>query len=265
MKLLKVGFFCCLLGLLNGCGDGISSQAETSKREVDSSKAELPAVPEKPVIAAPKYPRLDNDNVLEYLSEYGKIHPENKVKIITSMGDIVVELFEETPIHRANFLYLIERDYYNPTEIVRVIKNFVVQGGNSQEVEPAQKRFLIGEYTLPAEFCPRGIHLRGALAMSRSYEGNPDKRSSAYDFYIVDGRKISVGEIYDAKKLRSYSDDQLQSYQEQGGAIHLDQEHTVFGRVIKGMDVVEEISEVDVDESNWPRKYIEVRMEILKN
>ena len=264
MKLLvRASISLCFCSVL-ACNSGSGPEDQIDQKPANQQENEAPEVAES-VIKPPKYPRLNNENCVKFLKEYGQAHPEKKVKITTSFGVIIVELFEETPIHRANFLYLIERDYYNPTEIVRVIKNFVVQGGNSEEVEPAQKRFLIGEYTLPAEFQPRGVHHRGALAMSRSYEGNADKRSSAYDFYIVDGRRISVGEIFDAKKKRSYTDEQLKIYQETGGAIHLDEEHTVFGRVIAGMDVVEKISEVEVDKSNWPRKYIELRMEILKD
>ena len=110
----------------------------------------------------------------------------------TKHGRIVVELFDDVPVHRANFLYKVYRRYFDPSEFTRVVPDFVVQGGNSEEERPQQLRFLIGQHTLPAEFKDRHIHSRGALAMSRSYSNNPDKRSSGYDFYIVTGRKIGA-------------------------------------------------------------------------
>ena len=262
----------CTLGILLmftlfSCGE--ATVAEPISNDKDESGVETPASPEKKEEQIQKttrtiYPRLNDGNCVDFLTEYGKKHPETRVLIHTNHGDIEVELFEETPLHRANFLYLIERNYYNPTEIVRVVKNFVVQGGNSEEVEPAEKRFMIGDHTIPAEFRPSAIHLKGALAMSRSYENNPDKRSSAYDFYIVHGRKMGLADIYDAQKRRSYTDDQIEAYKTRGGAIHLDEEHTVFGRVVKGLEVVDRIASVETDKSGWPRHHIEVRMEVLR-
>ena len=263
MRILTYHVLAAFLFVLASCSDpgqSINPAAETNLADSSTTNIE-PSVEAE--VSKPLFPRLNNENCVEFLLEYGAKHLENRVLIKTTYGEIELELYSETPIHRANFLYLIERNYYNPTEILRVVKNFVVQGGNSEEVEPAQKRFLIGEYSLPAEFHPSAIHLKGALAMSRNYANNPEKRSSAYDFYIVHGRKISAAEIYEAKKKRSYTDAQLEEYKTIGGAIHLDEEHTVFGRMVRGWEVLETIANAEVDEGNWPRKYIEVRMEIL--
>ena len=124
----------------------------------------------------------------------------------TKHGRIVVELFDDVPVHRANFLYKVYRRYFDPAEFTRVVPDFVVQGGNSEEERPQQLRFLIGQHTLPAEF--RTTHPRArCIAMSRSYSDNPDKRSSGYDFYIVTGRKIGAEELgrIQREKGRTYT------------------------------------------------------------
>lgn len=214
-----------------------------------------------------QWPRLSHENAEAFLKEYGAKAPDaNLVDIKTDFGTVRVRLFKDTPLHKANFLYLIERNYFNPTQIVRVVKDFVVQGGNSEEVEDQEKRFLIGEYNLPNEVRREHLHFRGALAMSRKYENNPEKRSAPYDFYIVDGKKCSKTELYQAQKENgyTYTDKELKRYMQEGGAPHLDGEHTVIGEVIDGMEVVEQIAEVETDASEWPLREIEVRMEVIE-
>lgn len=254
--------------MLLSCADSTSPKSQKPTKE-NSDSTVLETAPER--MEEPEdeesgvkiYPRLNNETVVDFLQEYAEEHPQTRVLMETNFGDIELRLYKETPIHRANFLYLIEREYYNPTEILRIVKNFVIQGGNSEEPEIAEKRWLIGEYTLPPEFTDDAIHLRGALAMSRSYVNNPDKRSSGYDFYIVHGKKIGPTEIYEAKQKRDYTDSQIEAYQTTGGAIHLDQEHTVFGEVVRGISVVNKIASLETDKSGWPKQRVEVRMKIL--
>jgi peptidyl-prolyl cis-trans isomerase B (cyclophilin B) len=213
-------------------------------------------------LVASDFPTLEDTNAASFLTEWGATQTENRVVLDTKHGRIVVELFEDVPVHRANFLYKVYRRYFDPAEFTRVVPDFVVQGGNSEEERPQQLRFLIGQHTLPAEFRDDRIHVRGALAMSRSYNDNPDKRSSGYDFYIVTGRKIGAEELGRIQRDagRTYTAAQAQAYAKQGGAPHLDGEHTVFGRVVEGMDVVDRLAATPRDASDWPVERLEVRM-----
>ena len=215
-------------------------------------------------LVASDFPTLDDNNAASFLMDWGSTQGENRVTMDTKHGRIVVELYPDVPIHRANFLYKVYRRYYDPAEFTRVVPEFVVQGGNSEEERPQQLRFLIGQHTLPEEFQSDKIHVRGALAMSRSCQNNPDKRSSGYDFYIVTGRKISSQELgrIQSEKGWVYTPEQAEAYAQKGGAPHLDGEHTVFGWVVEGMDVVDRLAQTPRDGSDWPVERLEVRMNL---
>lgn len=268
---------CMLLLVLMACGgdENAPQQAQTQQLNTErETKQKSPEAPLDSAVAARvekrqinQWPRLSHENAASFLKSYGAKAPDaNLVDIKTDFGTVRVRLFEDTPIHRANFLYLIERNYFNPTQIVRVVKDFVVQGGNSEEVEDQEKRFLIGEYNLPNEIKREHLHFSGALAMSRKYEDNPEKRSAPYDFYIVDGKKCSKTELFQAQQDNgyTYTDAELQRYMQEGGAPHLDGEHTVIGEVIDGMEVIDQIAKVETDASEWPLREIEVRMEVVE-
>ena len=256
---------------VSACERASPTKVESTPKEKlrDTSALEAKQETEEPT-AAPKpvsFPRLSESNAVEFLTQYGKDHPENRVKISTDFGDIIVELFDDTPLHRANFIYLVNRGYYSPTEVLRVIKGFMIQSGNSEEPEAAADRLLIGEYCIPQEMTVNHPHFRGAIAMSRTYEGNPEKCSSAYDFYIVQGSKYHNVHIFQAEQEKgiTYTEAQKSKYKSDGGAIHLDMEHTVFGRVVSGIGVVDKIAEVEVDQSNWPIQHVGLSMEVLPN
>lgn len=122
-----------------------------------------------------------------------------KVKISTSLGDIVVRLYDETPAHRDNFLKLVREGFYDGTLFHRVIKDFMIQGGDpDSKGAPKGRNLGCGDvgYTIPAEFNPAFFHKRGALAAARQGDQvNPERRSSGCQFYIVWGRKYSSGQI----------------------------------------------------------------------
>ncbi|HLV38120.1 peptidylprolyl isomerase [Xanthomarina sp.] len=182
--------------------------------------------------------KLTDKNAMEFFLIYEKKNPENKVRITTSFGTIDILLFNETKFHRANFIFLTKQGYFNDTQFYRVIDNFIVQAGNSDNPEIAKKRYNIGKYLLPTD-TKRGFkHDRGVISMPSSEIENPYKLASPFEFFIV---------------------------QQKGGAHHLDGDYTIFGKVINGMDVVDKIAEQKTDKSDWPLSniYIE-KVEIIK-
>ncbi len=188
------------------------------------------------------------------------VKPDGDAVVImeTSMGEIVLKLYGETPIHRDNFLKLAQDRVYDGLLFHRVIKNFMIQAGDpkSREAKPGQP---LGDgtlgYTLPAEFRPNLFHKRGALCAARQGDNvNPKKESSASQFYIVQGNR------WDEKQLdmmsermgKKFSPEQRKVYTTVGGTPHLDGDYTVFGEVIKGMDVIDKISQVKCDRMDRP-------------
>lgn len=168
----------------------------------------------------------------------------------TSMGDIVIRLSDSTPLHRDNFLKLVKVGYYDSVLFHRVIQNFMIQAG-----DPDSKRAASGQplgnggpgYTVPAEFRTSLFHKRGVIAAARTGDNiNPQKASSGSQFYIVQG-KIFTDAGLDSVEIfrlngRKIPVEQREVYKSIGGTPHLDQGYTVFGEVLKGLDVIDEIA-----------------------
>jgi cyclophilin family peptidyl-prolyl cis-trans isomerase len=162
---------------------------------------------------------------MEFFLEYDKNHKENKVRIFTDYGDIDILLFENTKFHRSNFIYLTKKNYFQNTQFYRVINNFVIQAGNSDNRKISQKRKKIGRYLLPNDLNKGHTHKRGMVSMPSSLVDNPYKMASPFEFFIV---------------------------QKKDGAHHLDGDYTVFGKVTKGMDTVDKIASRPTDNRDWP-------------
>ncbi|HTQ63929.1 MAG TPA: peptidylprolyl isomerase [Puia sp.] len=174
------------------------------------------------------------------------------VEIITGKGIIVVRLSDSTPLHRDNFLKLAKEGYYDSILFHRVIKNFMIQAGdpNSKYAKPGD---MLGDggpsYTIPAEFRESLFHHKGVIAAAREGDDvNPQKASSGSQFYIVQGRIFTDAGLDSVEtfrlKGRKIPDAQRQVYKTIGGSPHLDQNYTVFGEVIRGLDVVDSIASV---------------------
>lgn len=171
------------------------------------------------------------------------------VLLQTNYGDIVVRLSDSTPLHRDNFLKLVKTHYYDSVLFHRVIKNFMVQGGDpdSKHAKPGEP---LGEggpaYTIPAEFRPTLFHKKGVIAAAR--DDNPEKASSGSQFYIVQGKIFTDAGLDSVEtyrlKGRKIPAEQREAYKTVGGTPHLDQGYTVFGEVVKGLDVVDKIASV---------------------
>lgn len=175
-----------------------------------------------------------------------------KVRIKTTLGDMVVLLYDETPQHRDNFLKLAKENFYDGLLFHRCIPGFMAQGGDPQSKGAAKGAMLGGGgpgYTVPAEMRPNLLHKKGALSAARQGDQvNPEKRSSGSQFYIVQGTpkaQAQMSQVMNYKKAAHpdlvYSPEQLQMYATQGGTPELDQDYTVFGEVIEGLDVLDKI------------------------
>jgi peptidyl-prolyl cis-trans isomerase B (cyclophilin B) len=171
------------------------------------------------------------------------------VEMQTSEGRIVLRLSDQTPLHRDNFLKLVKTGYYNDILFHRVIRSFMIQAGDNRTKRDsalAKDTLRFRNYTVSAEFRPELYHRRGALAAARMGDDvNPQKASSGYQFYIVQGRvftETSLDSVETYRLKRKLPDAHRQVYLTAGGAPHLDQNYTVFGEVVDGMEVVDHIA-----------------------
>ena len=228
---------------------------------------------------------------------------QTTIVLVTDFGDIEVLLYENTPQHRDNFIKLAKEGFYDGTLFHRVIKGFMIQGGDpdSKDAQPGTRLGMGGPgYTIPAEILPENIHKRGALAAART--NNPERAPSGSQFYIVQGKVLSDAELdqvevqiaygnarpmfyqylkeeqengatADSAQMRAnrkamewvrenpfkMKDEVREIYKTDGGTPHLDGEYTVFGEVIKGMEIVDKITELETDEADRPKTDVKIK------
>ena len=203
---------------------------------------------------------------------------EDHVVLETTMGTIELKLYDATPLHRDNFRNLVREGAYDSLLFHRVIKDFMIQGGDPDS-KNAAPGMLLGEgdkpYTVPAEFrLDEGIfHRRGVLAAAREGDDvNPEQRSSAMQFYIVWGRvfdEAGLDQIQERLDRRTggrvkLTPEMREVYKTTGGTPHLDGQYTVFGEVVSGLDVVDAIQQVATDDNDRPLEDVRIIRAYLK-
>ena len=182
-------------------------------------------------------------------SLYAQDGSRTRIKISTPYGDMVAELYNETPKHRDNFIKLVKEGWYKNSPFHRIIKKFMIQGGQN-----ADGRLDPG-YTVPAEFYPGYFHKKGALAAARMPDQvNPEKASSGSQFYIVQGQVLTPENLnmYAKRYGTTFTPEAIEAYTTIGGAPHLDGGYTVFGELVSGMEVIDKIAAVQTGAGDVP-------------
>lgn len=229
----------CIAIILFNCED-TQSKKNNPVTTITKGTTETTKPKKKLVIEEPEreYPLLTDKNAMEFFLEYDKHHKENKVRITTDFGEIDILLYNKTKFHRANFIFLTKQKYFDGTQFYRVINNFVIQGGNSDDNKTSRKRNYIGRYLLPPDTKKGYKHNRGVISMPSSEIENPHKLASPFEFFIV---------------------------QQRGGSHFLNGDYTIFGKVIRGMNVVDKIAAVKTDEADWPLQNVYInKVEIIE-
>tara|TARA_Y100001968_G_C19450346_1_gene768115 strand:- start:3196 stop:4014 length:819 start_codon:yes stop_codon:yes gene_type:complete len=266
---LFIGF-----SILISCGSDypVKHNNPTSKnKRINAPKVDSSRVLKKdePSIIASNL--ITNKNVVTKLTQYGNENLENVVEISTQYGSIKLKLYDDTPFHRANFIMLIKKGFFKNTLFYRVIRNFMIQGGNSDRDNVFHKMAKIGNYRVPSEIKKHHIHKRGALSMAvqEQYFKDPkkfNKNSSPYNFFIVQKGKISDNYMNRLEEIYSIEIDEQKReiYRKYGGNPHLDGDYTVFGEVISGLAVVDKINTVLTDAQDRPLENIILDISIVE-
>lgn len=188
------------------------------------------------------------------------------VQITTDFGTMKVKLYNETPLHRDNFVKLVSEGFYDSLLFHRVIKGFMIQGGDPQSKNAAAGQMLgsgdVG-YRIPAEFNDSLYHKKGVLAAAR--DNNPEKASSGCQFYIVQGKPMIENELQMAERRsgKPMSEAKRNDYKTIGGSVWLDGEYTVFGEVVEGLDVIDKIAAVPCGPMDRPASDVRMKMVLV--
>jgi cyclophilin family peptidyl-prolyl cis-trans isomerase len=214
--------------------------------------------------------------VFSPISAQSEVKDRVQVEISTPQGVMVVELYNETPLHRDNFIKLAGEGFYDGLLFHRVMKNFMIQGGDPNSRD-AQAGVALGTggpgYTVPAEFNLEFTHVKGALCSARQPDrSNPQRASSGSQFYIVQGNPLTANDLatYASRITQQtgqafgYTAEQIADYVEHGGYPPLDTQYTVFGRVIKGFEVIDAVADQSVDNRNRPLEDLKMTVKVLK-
>jgi cyclophilin family peptidyl-prolyl cis-trans isomerase len=238
MNLFNRFFLVVIIIFFLGCKNNSYNSIETSniqknkKTNVTDQIIELKEEVKENII-------LTDENVIDFLFEYEKNNKENHVRIYTPFGEIEILLYNNTPYHRSNFIYLTKKKYFEGTQFYRVINDFVIQAGNSDNIKVSKKRRDIGKYLLPNDFNKGHTHKRGMVSMPSSSVDNPYKMASPFEFFIV---------------------------QKKDGAHHLNGSYTIFGEVIDGMETVDIIANLPTDNRDWPLNNVYInKVEIVND
>jgi peptidyl-prolyl cis-trans isomerase B (cyclophilin B) len=207
---------------------------------------------------APKKEPVTKENLPDVLTRYGQAHTENEVVIETSYGTMRIRLYDDTPLHRANFIKQINEEYYDGGTFYRIVNKFMIQGG-------VKGKYV--DYLIPAEMKPNHFHKRGALAMAHFDEGNPNNDSSPTEFYIVQGQVYTEEDVTFEQQERKLmmTPEQKETYMKIGGDFSLDGKYTVFGEVIEGFDVIDKIAIEKVIGEDRPLNKIPFKISTVRN
>jgi len=234
MKFFNLIFFIFIITI--SCKDVTTNEAvkqqETIPVKVKSKK--------KKAVVNNEFIELDtinNKNTVAFLKKYGELNTEHTVIIETRLGNITIALYNDTPLHRASFIFLAKVDYFDTTCFYRVVPNFIIQGGESERLDTQRFKAKYVRYKLPSEFRKNRKHKYGAIASARDWKKNPQKKSTPFEFYIVQNKK---------------------------GAHHLDGEHTVFGEVVSGFNVIDKIVNLKAGSDEWPLNDVFMKIKVMK-
>lgn len=189
------------------------------------------------------------------------------IRIETPMGDMLARLSDLTPQHQDNFTKLVEENFYDSLLFHRVIDGFMIQGGDpDSKGAPASARLGSGGpgYQVPAEFDPSLAHVKGAIAAART--NNPEKASSGSQFYIVHGRPVTENELtrQESQTGVRYPSEVREEYLKNGGVPFLDQNYTVFGQVIEGLDVIDKIAATATGAGDRPKEDVPMKITLVR-